>query len=567
MKKERSVLSALEADLPKPPRSGKTVVRRRRRKILTYSGIGLKTYIDALGNEIPLPLSHGVIQRAPALLREVTELWRDQGANIMAQQFTALHAVLGSVLDGCYVRQQENTYMLNLQVMIIGGAGAGKSRVAQLDRLVEPIDRELRLAYRRRMEHYHREQQQYALDLAAWKQGGGKGECPLPPEEPLPRSLMLADATTQAALVRWLAGNDGHLSLMRHDELSTLKNALDDRCGAFGDILKKAFDNGKHEKQLRTGDEGYYIRRVGLATVFSTTPGVLRSFIGSYEDGMGSRIIGHFTASEPRFDHDLDSEAMARFDARMENLAERVEELWRAASPQWVSGEGLEVRDGKRVSGEGLEVRVKAGTANNPNPSPLTSNPSSPPSGGVGGGYYLCLSADQQERFVRHFKYLMRYYVALDDLGEEAVPIIRRRAVDARRILMIWSLCRRTEELYRDSAGKIVLPADGLIRPTDDDVVSVLMFADYLVSQSVFMHQMVVGTAEEPKPAEKPARRSPLEHLKQLTNVFTLEEANLVGKVCAVTPQTTKARIVRWIGQGFISEVGDGVYKKLKFKR
>ena len=58
-----------------------------------------------------------------------------------------------------------------------------------------------------------------------------------------------------------------------------------------------------------------------------------------------------------------------------------------------------------------------------------------------------------------------------------------------------------------------------------------------------------------------------LEHLKQLTNVFTLEEANLVGKVCAVTPQTTKARIVRWIGQGFISEVGDGVYKKLKFKR
>jgi len=559
MKKERSVLSALEADLPKPPRSGKTVVRRRRRKILTYSGIGLKTYIDALGNEIPLPLSHGVIQRAPALLREVTELWRDQGANIMAQQFTALHAVLGSVLDGCYVRQQENTYMLNLQVMIIGGAGAGKSRVAQLDRLVEPIDRELRLAYRRRMENYRREQQHYALDLAEWKKGGGKGECPLPPDEPLPRSLMLADATTQAALVRWLAGNDGHLSLMRHDELSTLKNALDDRCGAFGDILKKAFDNGKHEKQLRTDDEGYYIRRVGLATVFSTTPGVLRSFIGSYEDGMGSRIIGHFTASEPRFDHDLDSEAMARFDARMENLAERVEELWRAASPQpSPEGKGAyphPLPEGKGAASGGNQVTPPSGGAGGGF------------SGGVGGGYYLCLSADQQERFVRHFKYLMRYYVALDDLGEEAVPIIRRRAVDARRILMIWSLCRRTEELYRDSAGKIVLPADGLIRPTDDDVVSVLMFADYLVSQSVFMHQMVVGTVEEPKPAEKPARRSPLEHLKQLTNVFTLEEANLVGKVCAVTPQTTKARIVRWIGQGFISEVGDGVYKKLKFKR
>ena len=542
MKKERSVLSALETDLPKPPKGGKATVRHRRRRVATYSGIGLKTYMDALGNEIPLPLSHVVIQRAPALLREVTELWRDQGANIMAQQFTALHAVLGSVLDGCYVRQQENMYMLNLQVMIIGGAGAGKSRVALLDRLVEPIDRELRLAYRRRMERYHREQQQYALDLAAWKQGGGKGECPLPPEEPLPRSLLLADATTQAALVRWLAGNDGHPSLMRHDELSTLKNALDDRCGAFGDILKKAFDNGKHEKQLRTGDEGYYIRRVGLATVFSTTPGVLRNFIGSYEDGMGSRIIGHFTASEPRFDPDLDNEAMVRFDARMANLAERVEELWRAVNEvnrETVIGDKIIPSDAEQLS----------------NRSSLITH-----------CYILDLSPDQQARFVRHFRYLMKYSVALDDLGEEAVPIIRRRAVDARRILMIWSLCRRTEELYRDSAGHICFPSDGLIRPTDDDLVGVLMFADYLVSQSVFMHRMVVGTAEEPKPAERPARRSPLEHLKQLTDVFTLEEANLVGKVCAVTPQTTRARIVRWIGQGFVREVGEGVYKKLKNK-
>ena len=223
---------------------------------------------------------------------------------------------------------------------------------------------------------------------------------------------------------------------MRHDELSTLKNALDDRCGAFGDILKKAFDNSKHEKQLRTGDEGYYIRRVGLATVFSTTPGVLRNFIGSYEDGMGSRIIGHFTASEPRFDPDLDNEAMVRFDARMANLAERVEELWRAVNEvnrETVIGDKIIPSDAEQLS----------------NRSSLITH-----------CYILDLSPDQQARFVRHFRYLMKYYVALDDLGEEAVPIIRRRAVDARRILMIWSLCRRTEDLYRDSAGRIALPAD-----------------------------------------------------------------------------------------------------------
>ena len=51
------------------------------------------------------------------------------------------------------------------------------------------------------------------------------------------------------------------------------------------------------------------------------------------------------------------------------------------------------------VSGEGLEVRVKAGAANNPNPSPLTPNPSSPPFGGVGGGSVTWLHAlDRLER-------------------------------------------------------------------------------------------------------------------------------------------------------------------------
>ena len=550
MKKNVDILQELGRDLPR----GGARARGSRGKphVKAYWGMGLKTYTDVLGNEVPLPMSYGIIQRAPKLLRDVAELWRAQGMNVVAQQFTAAHAVIGAVLDGCFVRQQENLYMLNLQVMIVGGAGSGKSRVALLDRLVEPIDRELRLGYRRRMDDYHRDLLRHAAALQDWKKDGGRGNPPLPPDEPLPRSLMLADATTQAALVRWLAGNDGHLSLMRHDELSTLKNALEDRCGGFGDVLKKAFDNGKHEKQLRTADEGYYIRRVGLATVFSTTPGVLKDFIGSYEDGLASRIIGHFTASEPTFDPDPSHEAIAAFEARMEGLKERVEELWRAASPQPTG-----------VSGEGLEVRVKAGAANNPNPSPLTPNPSSPPSRGAGGGYFLCLSADQQVRFTRHFRALMEFYVALDDLGEEAVPIIRRRAVDARRILMIWSLSRRTEELYRDSAGRIALPADGLIRPTDDDLRTVLEYADYLVCQSVFMHRLVAGTAqaEDAKTDEPAPRRNPLEHLRLLPDVFNRDDANTAGKLCGVQNRSTGRRIVKWMGQGFIRETTDGEYE------
>ncbi len=533
MKKNTDILQELGDDLPR--RGARMRGGRGKPHVKAYYGMGLKTYTDALGNEVPLPLSYGIIQRAPVLLRDVAELWRAQGMNVVAQQFTAAHAVIGAVLDGCFVRQQENLYMLNLQMMIVGGAGSGKSRVALLDRLVEPIDRELRLGYRRRMDDYHRDLLRHAAALQEWKKNGGRSDPPLPPDEPLPRSLLLADATTQAALVRWLAGNDGHLSLMRHDELSTLKNSLEDRCGGFGDVLKKAFDNGKHEKQLRTADEGYYIRRVGLATVFSTTPGVLKDFIGSYEDGLASRIIGHFTASEPRFDPDPTPEAMADFNTRMERLVERVEELWRSlreASPH--------------PSPKGKDLK-----------SPLLQE-------GTGEALFLCLSADQQARFTRHFRALMEFYVALDDLGEEAVPIIRRRAVDARRILMIWSLCRRTEELYRDSAGRISLPADGLVHPTDDDLRAVLDYADYLVCQSVFMHRLVAGTAqaEDVKANEPALRRNPLEHLRLLPDVFNRNDANVTGKLCGVQARSTGRRIVKWIGQGFVRETTDGEYEK-----
>ena len=138
MKKKDDILQELGRDLPRGsarPRKSKGKSHAK-----AYGGMGLRTYSDSLGNEVPLPLNESIIRRAPALLRNVAELWRRQGMNVMAQQFTAANAVIGVVLDGCYVRQQENLYMLNLQVMIVGGAGSGKSRVALLDRLVEPID-------------------------------------------------------------------------------------------------------------------------------------------------------------------------------------------------------------------------------------------------------------------------------------------------------------------------------------------------------------------------------------------------------------------------------------------
>ena len=506
------------------------------RKPDSYKGCGLKTYTDVCDNEVPLPLDESIIRDSPRLLRDVVMLWHDRGIHIMAQQFVALHGVIGATLSGCRVRQQENEYMLNLQIICVGGAGSGKSSLSKLDGLVKGIDAELRRAYVARLDDYRRDMQVYNLELVRWKErwreqhaeeNGGQDmpaspspvradECPLPPKEPLPRCLLMADAVTGAALVYWLAGNDGYITLLRHDELTTLKNAMEDRYGNFPDIVKKGFDNSKHEKQLRSDNEGYYIEHVGLALVVSSTPGVLRSFLGSYEDGMASRLLGHFTASDPRYDEDLSDEQIQLFNQSLKASAGQVSELYHAVK-EW-----HEQHPGQYLT--------------------------------------LWLSDSQRHRLARHFSRVLKYYVAMESIGEEATPIIRRRAVDTKRIMMIWALCRQLEELHRDSAGRVFLPENGQIAITDDDFQTVLSFSDYLINHSIFMYYMIVGRPKEDE--EKPRLLSPVEHFCLLGNTFTSNDVILIGESHDVKRRTCYRRINRWLGMGMIKSKGNGIFQK-----
>ena len=533
---KKKVLSELKGDLLRARTRAKRVS-----KPVAYKGCGLKTYTDVCGNEVPLPLDESIIRDSPRLLQDVTMLWRERGINIMSQQFVALHGVIGATLSGCRVRQQENEYMLNLQIVCVGGAGSGKSSLAKLDYLIKGIDAELRQAYAARLDDYRREMQLYNLELVQWREkwkglhaegtnGSSRSiassptlpsQCPLPPKEPLPRCLLMADAVTGAALVYWLAGNDGYITLLRHDELTTLKNAIEDRYGNFPDIVKKGFDNSKHEKQLRGDNEGYYIHHVGLALVLSSTPGVLRSFLGSYEDGMGSRLLGHFTASAPRYDEDLSDEQLQLFNQSLKASAEQVYELYHAVK-EW-----HEQHTGHHLT--------------------------------------LWLSASQRSRMAHHFNRILKYYVAMENLGEEATPIIRRRAVDTKRIMMILALCRLLEELYRDSAGHVFLPDDGRLPVTDDDFQSVLNFGDYLINHSIFMYYMVVGQPREDE--ERPRQLSPAEHFRLLSNTFTANDVILIGESHDVKRRTCYRRINKWQGMEMIKDRGNSVFEKTSLGR
>lgn len=513
-----NLLDELAQDVSREVKKRRRRARRKPGDIECYSGMGIRTCVDDMGYEQPLTLSRSVIRRAPRLLREVAELWKDDGLAILAQQFIGAHVVVGSALPGCCVRQQENLYNTNLQMLVVAQSGSGKSKLAALDRLVEPIDHELRNSFQHRRQDYLRDQQMYQMDLSAWKQGGGKDACPQPPHEPLPTSLLMADDTTAAAVVRWLAGNDGSLSLMRHDELTTLMNSLNDRDnGGFTDLIKKGFDNARHVKQLRTDDEGYYIRRVGLALLISTTPDVMHRFLSPvYDDGTGSRLLAWFSPSSPTFAPTPPEETMVRHDDRMQELADRLYELYRAVR-QWLDGH----------PGECLK---------------------------------LIISPQQEQLFTKHFTDLMTCYIALEGVGDEAISLVRRRAVDAKRILLIWSLCRKLEEIQRGAAGEVFLPNDGRITATDDDLLTVLELIDCLMNHCMFMLVSVKGIPQEPE--EKLPRMYPVDQLRMLSKTFVTADIISTCDKMGVNRSTGYRRLKRWIGQGLVKEKADGTYEK-----
>ena len=231
--------------------------------------------------------SQTVREQLPDILkRVVADSVSDVDADLLILgSLTVFSACLPNVY-GVYDRRE---VFSNLFLYVTARASAGKGRLSLCRHLVAPIHRELREQYRKSMEKYKQDQQQYVLN----KQKGESTE----PEEPPFLTLFIPANSTATVVYQTLSQNNG-VGLLFETEGDTLANAFNSDLGNYSDGFRKAFH---HEtiSYLRKKDREYVeITKPKFSAILSGTPQQVFNLIPSAENGLFSRFIFYVMPTE-----------------------------------------------------------------------------------------------------------------------------------------------------------------------------------------------------------------------------------------------------------------------------
>lgn len=138
---------------------------------------------------------------------------------------------------------------------------------------------------------------------------------------------------------------------------------------------------------------------------------------------------------------------------------------------------------------------------------------------------------------------------------EEILAAVRRRIIDAKRIIMLLSLLRGYAQ--HESWDEVL--ATPAIEADDDDIDTTLTLIAYLMRHSVNAFAFI---QPEQSDADTTERLTAVRHLDLLPLTFTTADAIETGKQHAISARTTKRRVSGWLKAQFISQLSHGKYGK-----
>ena len=127
-------------------------------------------------------------------------------------------------------------------------------------------------------------------------------ECPEEPEKPAYKTLFLSATTSYTRMQTQMQDNDAQGSIIFDTEAQTLSTANNLDCGNFDDMLRKAFEHENIDSSFKAnGIKPICIRHPKLAMFLTGTPGQVNNLLGSYENGLLSRILNYTFRGMPRW--------------------------------------------------------------------------------------------------------------------------------------------------------------------------------------------------------------------------------------------------------------------------
>ena len=239
-----------------------------------------------------------VYKNLPNLLNEcILEDVEDREKDIsLLSDLTALSAALPRTL-GIYNHKK---YSPHIFCFIIAPAGSGKSTAQTGRYLLEDIQHWIISTSDYRQKTYQHEHTQWQIECNRKRKS--HEECPEEPEKPAYKTLFLSATTSYTRMQTQMQDNDAQGSIIFDTEAQTLSTANNLDCGNFDDMLRKAFEHENIDSSFKAnGIKPICIRHPKLAMFLTGTPGQVTNLLGSYENGLLSRILNYTFRGMPRW--------------------------------------------------------------------------------------------------------------------------------------------------------------------------------------------------------------------------------------------------------------------------
>lgn len=173
-----------------------------------------------------------------------------------------------------------------LQTFIVAPPASGKSALAWVRHLVEPIHDEIRREVEKEMERYRQEK-------AAYDSLGKERAKTPPPVMPRNRMFLISGNNTGTGILQNVIDSGGE-GIICETEADTVSTAIGSDYGNWSATLRHAFDQDRMSYNRRTDHEYRELERSYLSVLISGTPAQVQPLIPSAENGLFSRQVFYY---------------------------------------------------------------------------------------------------------------------------------------------------------------------------------------------------------------------------------------------------------------------------------
>jgi hypothetical protein len=349
--------------------------------------------------------------------------------------------LLGSIIScsalfpGVTFFYKDRLYSPHFYLAVVAPAGTGKGVLAFSNSLLDNTDEYYALQRRQLKKDYDEACLAWDEELRKAKKEHRKPDMELKPADLHPQYFKISATTSKSRLIESLAASGKIGCIMTSTEIITLTAALKQDCGAFDDILLKAFHHEEVSSSFKTDGEPLVARHPCLSVCLSGTQEQFATLFRSLETGLYSRFAFYTRAKEMQ---------------------------WVSCAP---GTEGIDLKNYFHGLGDEL-LEMHKGLLQSPT--------------------YVTFTPRQWEEHTRHFGALLR---KADAEGRESTAgIIFRCGLQTMRIAATFTIFRKWDD-YRFAKEYTC---------TDDDFHAAMLIGRTLLEHSLLLSTSLPDSQQQP---------------------------------------------------------------------